>query len=74
MHCRNRYIFQYEVINLYLIYDGTLSVIVLRGVKNEVDRKKDLFYKRVENKKAQIFALLQELEQDNLLPAIEQNK
>jgi hypothetical protein len=49
-------------------------VIVLRGVKNEVDRKKDLFYKRVENKKAQIFALLQELEQDNLLPAIEQNK
>lgn len=51
----------YQVINCYLIYDGMLSVIVLRGVKEEVDLKKDLFYKRVENRKAQIFALMKEL-------------
>lgn len=58
----------YPVINCYLIYDGFLSVIVLRGVKKEVDLKKELFYKRVENRKAQVFALMKELESENLLP------
>jgi hypothetical protein len=49
-------------------------VLVLKGVKKEVDLKKDLFYKRVENKKEQVFALLQELESDNLLANIGQDK
>jgi hypothetical protein len=35
-----------------------------------VDLKKELFYKRVENRKAQVFALMKELESENLLPAV----
>ena len=40
-----------------------MTVIVLKNVKHEVDVKKDMFYRRVENKKEQIFALMHELEQ-----------
>ena len=55
------YIFHNKAINCYLIYDGVLSILVLKRVKNEVDLKKDLFYRRVENKKAQVLALMKEL-------------
>ena len=34
-------------INCYFFYQGLLDVIVLNAVKNEVQEKKDLFYKRV---------------------------
>jgi hypothetical protein len=51
-----------------------MSILVLRNVKKEVDMKKDLFYRRVENKKEQILALMEELEQENLLSTLYENK
>jgi hypothetical protein len=46
------------VLNSYFIYDGLLNVIVLRNVKKEVEEKREIFYKRVESRKEQIFALM----------------
>lgn len=44
-----------------------MTIFVLKSVKSEVDRKKELFYKRVENRKEQVLALMHELETENLL-------
>jgi hypothetical protein len=37
-------------------------VLVLREVKKEVQDRKDFFYKRIERRKEQVLAMLQELE------------
>ena len=57
----NRYFYLKAAVNGYFIYDGVLDVIVLRGVKKEVEGRKDFFYKRIEHKRDQVLALIEEL-------------